>query len=97
MVPVDVQRDPLLSFGKSLGFDRLLSLLDLRSEIITKDAHDRSLDPPVDVVEFFPGTLVLHKNFQRQDKLDVHWRRTNGTHLRRYFDRPDDRKVSGEE
>jgi hypothetical protein len=73
VVPVDAQRDPLLSFGKALGFDHLLSLPDMHDEMITKDAHVRSLDPPVDIAEFFPGTLVLHKNSHRQDKLDVHW------------------------
>ncbi|KAG2210121.1 hypothetical protein INT46_010326 [Mucor plumbeus] len=103
VVPVDAQRDPLLSFGKALGFDRLLWLPDMHNEIITKDSHVRSLDPPI----------------HQQDKLDVHWvvdkmytvvsafknntylivdiktgkmlnRRTNGTHFRRHFNRPDD-------
>ncbi|CEP11495.1 hypothetical protein [Parasitella parasitica] len=121
VVPVDAERDPLLAFGKTLGYDRLLALPELRNEAILKDARERSRMPAVDYVRFLPGTMVLHKNFNKSDKLDANWvdkvftvvsafknntyllanaqtgkllkRRTNGTHLRKYFDR-DNRKVS---
>ncbi|OAC97545.1 hypothetical protein MUCCIDRAFT_112400 [Mucor lusitanicus CBS 277.49] len=73
VVPVDAEEDPLLAFGKSLGFDRLLALPEICNEIIIKDAQARAMTPSVDYVKFLPGTLVLHKNFDRQQKLDVHW------------------------
>ena len=81
----------------------------------------KSLSPSVEYLKFLPGTLVIHKNFNKQDKLDANWvdrvytvvsafsnntyliadvktgrllkRRLNGTHLRKYFDRDDNRNV----
>lgn len=73
VVPIDAEQDPLLAFGKSQGFDQLLALPKIRNEVIIKDAQAGSLSPSLDFLKFLPGTPVLHKNFNRQTKLDVHW------------------------
>ncbi|CEP10311.1 hypothetical protein, partial, partial [Parasitella parasitica] len=52
VVPVDAERDSLLAFDKTLGFDRLLALPELRNEAILKDARERSKMPAVDYVRF---------------------------------------------
>ncbi|KAG1067753.1 hypothetical protein G6F42_026464 [Rhizopus arrhizus] len=50
VVPNDPADNPILSFGRKLGFDRLLAIPDMRNEIITKNAKERSLNPPNDTV-----------------------------------------------
>lgn len=73
VVPVDAQHDPLLAFGKSLGFDRLMALPDIRSDIVMNEAKYRAKQPASDVIRFLPGTLVLFKNFNKTDKLSSNW------------------------
>lgn len=73
VVPLDSNHDPILAFGRTLGFDRLLALPEIRNEVILKGAKKRTLNPAVDIIHFLPGTLVLYKNFNKVDKLDNNW------------------------
>lgn len=65
--------DSLYLIGKKMGFERLMTMTDMKNKVIMEEKHKVSLNKDKEVVWFLPGTIVIKKNAEKNDKLDTNW------------------------
>lgn len=71
VAPLTEDQDPIVNFGRALGFERLLKVPLLRAGAKAIDINHRSA--PNAITTFSPGTQVLKRKFVRRDKFDPNW------------------------
>lgn len=71
VAPLTADLDPIVNFGRALGFERLLKMPSIRAASKHKDMMVRS--PPQVVTTLPAGTWVLRRRFAKKDKMTSNW------------------------
>jgi hypothetical protein len=71
--PNSHDNDPLYLVGKKMGFERLMSMTDMRNEVIMEEKRKVSINKSKEIIWFLSGAVVIKKNEARDDKLSANW------------------------
>ncbi|KAI7889009.1 uncharacterized protein EV154DRAFT_424671 [Mucor mucedo] len=70
VTPLPPNEDPLLNFGRALGFERLIKMPFLHAEAVRVS---KQVNPPAPTIDFLPGTFVLKRAMNKVNKMCSNW------------------------